>query len=179
MAYKFVALLRNKDEFINALNQLIIQLGQALKVLLIDNKAYLHIDVNCRPLKKLSETSVVCVFLGFATHLGHKGYLLKALNHPRYFIWHVKDKHHHLTFELLEDHDRLIEPVTPANIEIILEDEDKEKGTAQSLQTIDALEVHTRVMKRARSEGENEGDRVVGSTGSGEEQVQQINERST
>eukprot|EP00961_Rhodomonas_salina_P129424 1743303-Rhodomonas_salina.1 len=152
--------------------------------------AYLHMDVNHRQLKKLSETSVECVFLGFTMHLGHKGYLLKALNRPSsqfpyrkplnpdYVLWHVEDKHHHLTFELLEDHDGPIEPVTPENIEIILEDEDEEKGTAPSLQTIDELEVHTREMKRARIKGENEGDRVVGSAGSGEEQVQQSNEKS-
>eukprot|EP00961_Rhodomonas_salina_P130924 1762489-Rhodomonas_salina.1 len=94
-----------------------------------------------RLLKKLSDTSIATVFLGFATHLGHKGYLLKELNCPRYFIairsvtidrsrfpyskplhpddapWHVEDKHHHLTFERLEDHDGPIEPVTPTNIE--------------------------------------------------------------
>ena len=129
-------------------------------------------------------------------------YKRQALNRPRYFIairsvtidrsrfpyrkplhpddapWHVEDKHH-LTFERLEDHDGPIEPVTPANIEVILEDEDEEKSTAPSLQTIDALEVHTRVMKRARSEGENEQDRVVGSAGSDEEQIQQRDEGST
>eukprot|EP00961_Rhodomonas_salina_P237925 3215685-Rhodomonas_salina.1 len=183
-AYKFVALLRNKDEFIDALNQLIIQLGQAPKILQINNEgamiserayqfyesmliwvevvnvyehfqagriesaigsvsmrvlvmlvasglpwvywgfavryavecenrllparpdstvtcweafhgrapdnsilhpfgclAYLHINVNRRQLKKLADTSVSCVFLGFSTHLGHKARNFLTENH--------------------------------------------------------------------------------------------------
>ena len=38
--------------------------------------AFLHVDVNRRPIKKLSETSIVCVFLWLAHDLGHKGYLI-------------------------------------------------------------------------------------------------------
>jgi hypothetical protein len=48
--------------------------------------AFLHVDTDRRPIKKLSETSVTCVFLGFAMDLGHKGYLLKQLNRKRFFI---------------------------------------------------------------------------------------------
>eukprot|EP00961_Rhodomonas_salina_P147625 1987107-Rhodomonas_salina.3 len=35
--YKFVVLLRTKDEYINALNHLLIQLGTLMKILRIDN----------------------------------------------------------------------------------------------------------------------------------------------
>ena len=48
--------------------------------------AFLHIDVERRAIKKLSETSVACVFLGLAHDLGHKGYLLKQLSKNRYYI---------------------------------------------------------------------------------------------
>ena len=48
--------------------------------------AFLHIDVERRAIKKLSETSITCVFLGLAHDLGHKGYLLKQLNKQRFYI---------------------------------------------------------------------------------------------
>ena len=48
--------------------------------------AFVHVDVSRRPIKKLSETSIVCVFLGLAHDLGHKGYLLKQINKEKYFI---------------------------------------------------------------------------------------------
>ena len=48
--------------------------------------AFLHVDVDRRPIKKLSETSVTCVFLGFAYHIGHKGYMLKQIGKRRYFV---------------------------------------------------------------------------------------------
>ena len=48
--------------------------------------AYLHRSKNLRKEGKFDPTAIPCVFLGYAMHLGHKGYLLGALTSRRFYI---------------------------------------------------------------------------------------------
>ena len=283
--YKFVALLRTKDEFIDALNHLLIRLGTSMKILRIDNAgemtsarafefyeahriwievcnayehfqsgriesaigsvsmrarvmlvssgvpltfwgfavryavaienrflpttpdsditcfeafhgkppintivhpfgclAFLHVDVNRRPIKKLSETSVMCVFLGFAHDLGHKGFLLKQLTKQRFYIAFRSVTFDHARFPYLKPVDPVDAPwagdkqsldldfkelhemeidehdessrVNADNVEVILEDEEgvADEDNAMIPET-EARRIQTRSMTREPSQG--------------------------
>jgi len=123
--------------------------------------AFLHVDVDCSPIKKLSDTSIACVFLGFAYHIGHKGYMLKQINKKRYFVAmrsvtfdkglfpylkpiHPEDakwapagqetEQPELSFEALDainENDELEQPPEPSDVEVVLEDLDEEPAAAE------------------------------------------------
>ena len=48
--------------------------------------AYLHRSKALRKEGKFDETALKCVFLGFAFHLGHKGYLLGSLTLQKFYV---------------------------------------------------------------------------------------------
>ena len=143
--------------------------------------AFLHIDVERRAIKKLSETSVACVFLGLAHDLGHKGYLLKQLSKNRYYIAfrsvtfddarfpYRKDllpSEHQSTatvqWQTLEDDttEANEEQYDGSNFEIILEDESESPThapqQAQLLSDNETRQILTRSMTRDRAaKGDN------------------------
>ena len=48
--------------------------------------AYLHRSKALRKEGKFDETALRCVFLGYAFHLGHKGYLLGSLTSRKFYV---------------------------------------------------------------------------------------------
>ena len=129
------------------------------------------------------------MFLGFAYHIGHKGYMLKQIGKRKYFVamrsvtfdperfpylkpvkpedarWAKPGEENDqpvLDFGLIEDVDEEeIEVPEPSEIEVVLEDFDDEPGGAASDVVPEDVvrNVQTRSMTRVRSKGDS--DKVI------------------